>query len=78
MILPRGLKAAAGSNPDPEGDDCEPDIELMSLQAVPEVKILFWNVLVYGLAFEVPGSPPYDARVYHGSEYGHMSYLFWY
>ena len=78
MILPRGLKAAAGSNPDAKGDDCEPDIELTSLQAVPEVNILFWNFQVHGLAFEVPGSPPYDTPVYHGSEYAHMSYLFWY
>ena len=45
MILPRGLKAATGPNPDPKGDDCAPDAELMSIQAVPEVNILFWHFL---------------------------------
>ena len=77
MILPRGLRAAAGPNPDPKGDDCEPDAELMSIQAVPEVNILSWNFLVYALAFEVPGPPSHDTRVYHGGEYYKlMSYSF--
>ena len=77
MIFPRGLRAAAGPNPDPKGDDCEPDVELMSIQAVPEVNILFRHFLVYALAFEVPGSPSHDTRVYRGSEYyRHMSYSF--
>ena len=45
----------------------------MSIQAVPEVYILFWHHLVFASSFEVPGSPSHDTRVYHESEYGHMS-----
>jgi len=37
--LPPRLKAAAGSNPDPEGYDEDPDPELMPIPAVPEVKL---------------------------------------
>jgi hypothetical protein len=41
VILPRGLKAAAGPNPDPKGYDSEPDVELTSTQAIPEVNHFF-------------------------------------
>jgi hypothetical protein len=39
MILPR-LRGAAGPNPDPNGydSDCEPDTELVSIPAVPNVR----------------------------------------
>jgi hypothetical protein len=40
VILPRGLKAAAGPNPDPRGDDYVPDVELTSIPTVPEVNSL--------------------------------------
>ncbi|KAF8258119.1 hypothetical protein EI94DRAFT_1755655 [Lactarius quietus] len=38
IILPRGLRAAAGPNPDPKGDsdDSEASVELMSILTVPE------------------------------------------
>jgi hypothetical protein len=36
-IMPPRLKGAAGPNPDPEGDDDEPDVELMPIPALPEV-----------------------------------------
>lgn len=37
-IFPR-LKGAAGPNPDPEGYDEEPDMELISVPAVPKVTL---------------------------------------
>ena len=37
-IFPR-LKGAAGPNPDPEGYDEEPDMEVISVPAVPEVTL---------------------------------------
>jgi hypothetical protein len=37
-ILPRRLKAAAGPSPDPGGFDCDPDREVISIPAIPEVK----------------------------------------
>jgi hypothetical protein len=41
MILPRTLKGAAGPNPDPEGSDSEPDLELIPLSTVPDVRRSF-------------------------------------
>lgn len=41
MILPRVLKGAGGPNPDPKGSDPEPDVELVPISAVPEVKCSF-------------------------------------
>lgn len=38
MIMPRTLKGAAAPNPDPNGDDSDPELELISLSTVPEVK----------------------------------------
>ncbi|KAH9167171.1 hypothetical protein EDB89DRAFT_137225 [Lactarius sanguifluus] len=38
VIFSRGLKAAAGPNPDPKGYDYEPDVELTSTPAVPEYR----------------------------------------
>jgi hypothetical protein len=70
VILARGLKAAAAPNPDPQGDDCEPDIELQSIQAVPEASRLDWSFLVFVSTFEVPRSPSHTTRVYCGSKYG--------
>jgi len=37
-ILPRALKAAAGPNPDPKGSDEEPDMELIAIATITEVK----------------------------------------
>ena len=69
VILPRGLKAAAGPNPDPKGDDNEPSVELMSIPAVPEVNYSFWNFLVFSLPFEVPRSSSFTIGIYHRGEY---------
>ena len=40
-ILPKHLKAAADSPPDPEGHDSEPDNELISIPAVTKVGLRF-------------------------------------
>ena len=56
MILPRGLKAAAGPNPNPKGDDCEPDVELISILAVPEVNRVFW-ISSFRLSLRSTGIP---------------------
>jgi hypothetical protein len=70
VILPRGLKAAAGPNPDPKGDDYKPDVELMSIPAVPEVsKLLFWRFPVFALVVEVSRSSSCNTRIYHRSKY---------
>ncbi|KAI9447463.1 hypothetical protein H4582DRAFT_1894038 [Lactarius indigo] len=45
VILPRGLKAAAG--PSPEGHDYEPDVELLSTPAAPEYRDPLHIVLEY-------------------------------
>ena len=37
MIWRPKLRAAAGPNPDPKGDNSEPDAELISIPAVPKV-----------------------------------------
>ena len=34
---PKKLRAAAGPNPDPKGDNSEPDAELISIPTVPKV-----------------------------------------
>ena len=65
VILPRGLKAAAGPNPDPKGGDYGPSVELMSIPAVPEVHYSFWHFLVFALPFEVPRSSSFTIRIYH-------------
>ncbi len=41
MMLRPKLEAAAGPNPDPKDDDCEPDTELISIPAVPKVQRSF-------------------------------------
>jgi hypothetical protein len=38
-ILPRRLKAAAGPSRDPDGYDCDPDTEVISIPAITNVKI---------------------------------------
>ena len=80
MILPRGLKAAAGPNPDPKGDDYEPDVELTFSPAVPEVIRPF---LVYSglrLSFEVSGSSSCTTRIYYGGKTEVLLFFFcvWY
>jgi hypothetical protein len=37
-ILPKHLKAAAGPSPDPDGYDCEPDLEVISIPATSKVE----------------------------------------
>ena len=45
-IIPR-LKGAAGPQPDPRGDDREPEMELVSIPSVTEVsKITLFDILV--------------------------------
>ncbi|KAF8262518.1 hypothetical protein EI94DRAFT_1688024 [Lactarius quietus] len=41
------LKAAAGPNPDPKDDDCEPDVELISIPAVPKYRDPLHVILEY-------------------------------
>ena len=41
MLFWSKLKAAAGPNPDPKDDDCEPDAELISIPTVPKVRTRF-------------------------------------
>ncbi|KAH9053801.1 hypothetical protein EDB87DRAFT_159169 [Lactarius vividus] len=37
-ILPPRLKGAAGPNPDPEGHDEKPDMELIPIPVIPKIK----------------------------------------
>ena len=41
-IFPR-LKGAAGDSPDPSGDDCEPELEVVSLPIFTQVNSFFLN-----------------------------------
>ncbi|KAH9174151.1 hypothetical protein EDB89DRAFT_1884328, partial [Lactarius sanguifluus] len=52
-ILPPRLKGAAGPNPDPEGYDEEPDVELVQIPSVPEYRDPLHILLEY-IAKEAP------------------------
>ena len=40
-MLRSRLRAASGPNPDPKDEDCDPDVELISIPTVPKVCTLF-------------------------------------
>jgi hypothetical protein len=68
-ILPPRLKGAAGPNPDPEGDDEEPDAELVPIPALPEVKSPHSSAFSNRhIGFKVPGSPSLTTRIHRRSE----------
>lgn len=73
MILPRTLKAAAAPNPDPKGDNSDPETELLSLSTVPELEVscflALWDFLVLGSPVKVPGPPSYTIRIHRRSEH---------
>jgi hypothetical protein len=51
-MLPRRLKAAAGSSTDPDGYDCDPDMEVISIPAVTKVKGSHRLFLVFSNVFQ--------------------------
>ncbi|KAN0133862.1 hypothetical protein V8E53_008294 [Lactarius tabidus] len=65
IILPRGLKAAAGPNPNAGGDDdYEPDVELMSIQTIPEYR----DPLHLLLEYIVEEAPNCDMALVHDDD----------
>ena len=71
MILPRTLKGAVAPNPDPRGDDSDPEMELISLSTVQEVKcfLVLWHLLALDSPVKVPGPSSYTIRIHRRSEH---------
>ncbi|KAF8261606.1 hypothetical protein EI94DRAFT_1745599 [Lactarius quietus] len=78
MILPRTLKGAAGPNPDSKDSDSDPEMELVSISTVPEVRcsLTLFHFLILVSTVKVPGLSSYTIRIHRRSDhYGHFLHV---
>jgi hypothetical protein len=75
--LRRRLKAAAGPSQDPEGYDCDPDMEVISIPAASKVKDFYRLFSVFSNVFQKYRDPLYLLLEYIAevSTTGMVSYL---